>query len=59
MSSPAGVSRPRAAVIGGGFCGLAAACDLGRRGGVGRCGMTGSLGVGQSGSREDHSQCVS
>ena len=31
-SSPAGVRRPRVAVIGGGFCGLAAAYELGRRG---------------------------
>ena len=32
MSSPAVVSRPHVAVIGGGFCGLAAAYELGRRG---------------------------
>ena len=32
MSSPAGVSRPRVVVVGGGFCGLAAAYELGRRG---------------------------
>ena len=31
-SSPAGVRRPHVAVIGGGFCGLAAAYELGRRG---------------------------
>ncbi len=31
-SSPAGASRPHVAVIGGGFCGLAAAYELGRRG---------------------------
>ena len=59
MSSPAGVSRPRVVVIGGDCCGLAAAYDLGRRGGVGRCGVIVSLGVCQSGSREDDSQCVS
>ncbi len=34
MSSPAVVSRPHVAVIGGGFCGLAAAYELGRRGGI-------------------------
>ena len=32
MSSPAGTSRPHVAVIGGGFSGLAAAWELGRRG---------------------------
>ena len=32
MSSSAGASRPHVAVIGGGFCGLAAAWELGRRG---------------------------
>ena len=31
MSSPAGGSRPHVAVVGGGFCGLAAAYELGRR----------------------------
>ena len=30
MSSPVGASRPHIAVIGGGFCGLAAAWELGR-----------------------------
>ena len=32
MSSPAGASEPHIVVIGGGFCGLAAAYELGRRG---------------------------
>ena len=40
MSSPAGVRRTHVLVIG-------------RRGGVGRRGMTGSLGIRQSDSRED------
>ena len=37
-----GVSLPHVAVVGGGFCGLAAAWELCLCSGVGRCGMTGS-----------------
>ena len=48
----AGASRPHVAVIGGGFCGLAAAWELGLCGGVGRCGMTGARCGDQSGRRE-------